>query len=47
MLDVSTAEIIVYATVNNGPAAQMTRINQIMVNTTRGWRVLTILADRP
>jgi len=47
MLDVSTAEIIVYVSVNNGPATQLTRMNQIMVNTTRGWRVLTILADRP
>ncbi len=47
MLDAWTAEVIVYATINNGPATQLTRINQIMVNTPAGWRVLTILADRP
>jgi len=46
MLDVSTAEVIVYVTINNGPATQLTRMNQVMVNTARGWRVLTILADR-
>jgi ketosteroid isomerase-like protein len=47
MLDAWTAEVIVYATINNGPATQLTRINQIMVSTPAGWRVLTILADRP
>lgn len=47
MLDAWTAEIIVYATINNGPATQLTRINHIMVNTPTGWRVSTIVADRP
>jgi len=46
MLDAWTAEVIVYASVNNGPATQLTRINQIMVSTPAGWRVLTIVADR-
>jgi hypothetical protein len=47
MLDAWTAEVIVYATINNGPATKLTRINQVMVSTPGGWRVLTIVADRP
>ena len=43
MLDVSTAEIFVRVAIANGGQAQPTRLNQVLVNTPRGWRVLSIL----
>jgi len=45
MLDVSTAEVFVRVSITSGPLARSTRMNQILVNTARGWRVWTILAD--
>jgi hypothetical protein len=43
MLDVSTAEIFVRVSTTVGTSAQSVRVIQIMVNTVRGWRVLSIL----
>ena len=43
MLDVSTAEIFVRVSTTNGAPARSARMNQILVNTARGWRVLSIL----
>lgn len=43
MLDVSTAEVFVRVSTTNGAPARSARMNQIMVNTARGWRVLSIL----
>jgi ketosteroid isomerase-like protein len=43
MLDVSTAEIFVRVSTTGGARVQSSRMNQIMVNTAHGWRVLSIL----
>jgi hypothetical protein len=43
MLDVSTAEIFVSVSTTSGASAQSARMNQILVNTARGWRVFSIL----
>jgi hypothetical protein len=43
MLDVSTAEIFVRVAITDDAIGQSTRMNQILVNTARGWRVLSIL----
>ena len=43
MLDVSTAEIFVRVSTTVGTSARSVRMIQIMVNTARGWRVLSIL----
>jgi ketosteroid isomerase-like protein len=43
MLDVSTAEIFVRVAITDDALGQSTRMNQILVNTARGWRVLSIL----
>jgi len=43
MLDVSTAEIFVRVSTTNGTPARSARMNQILVNMARGWRVLSIL----
>ena len=43
MLDVSTAEIFVRVSTTRGAAAESARMNQILVNTARGWRVFSIL----
>jgi ketosteroid isomerase-like protein len=48
MLDVSTAEIFVDVSSTGGGTPRATRMNQILVNTAHGWRVLTIVeADLP
>jgi ketosteroid isomerase-like protein len=47
MLDVSTAEIFVRISTTNGAPARSARMNQILVNTARGWRVLSILPGEP
>ena len=48
MLDVSTAEIFVRVSATAGAPAQSGRMNQILVRTTRGWRVLSIVpGDAP
>ena len=44
MLDVSTAEIFVRVSTTNGGRARLVRMNQVLVKTTRGWRVLNILS---
>lgn len=43
MLDVSTAEIFVRVSTTAGAPARSARMIQIVVNTARGWRVLSIL----
>jgi hypothetical protein len=43
MLDVSTAEVFVRVKITTGASPQSARLNQILVNTPRGWRVLTIV----
>jgi hypothetical protein len=43
MLDVSTAEIFVRVAITDDAIGQSTRMNQVLVNTARGWRVLSIL----
>ena len=43
MLDVSTAEIFVRVSTTIGASAQSARMNQILINTARGWRVFSIL----
>jgi hypothetical protein len=43
MLDVSTAEIFVRASTTAGGPAHSARMSYILVNTPRGWRVLSIL----
>ena len=48
MLDVSTAEIFVRVSITDSAPARLMRMNQIMVNTAHGWRVLCILeSDLP
>jgi ketosteroid isomerase-like protein len=47
MLDVSTAEVFVHVWIDDGAPARLMRMNHILVNTARGWRVSTILADKP
>ena len=46
MLDVSTAEVFVHVWINDGAPARLMQMNHIL-NTARGWRVSTILADKP
>jgi hypothetical protein len=43
MLDVSTAEVFVRVKITNGAPPQTTLMNQILVNTPRGWRVSSIV----
>ena len=43
MLDVSTAEIFVRVSTTSGASVESARMNQILVNTARGWRVFSIL----
>ena len=43
MLDVSTAEIFVRVSTTIGGPAQSAQMNHILVNTARGWQVLSIL----
>jgi hypothetical protein len=43
MLDVSTAEIFVRVSTTIGASTQSARMNQILINTARGWRVFSIL----
>ncbi len=43
MLDVSTAEIVVYVSVTDGGTPRAARMNQVLVNTAHGWRVLAIV----
>jgi ketosteroid isomerase-like protein len=45
MLDVSTAEVFVRVSIANGALVRSTRMNHVLVNTARGWRVLTIVPD--
>jgi ketosteroid isomerase-like protein len=45
MLNVSTAELFVRVSITSGAPARSTSMNQIVVNTAHGWRVLTILTD--
>jgi hypothetical protein len=40
---VSTAEIIVRVSEADGGAPRAARMNQILVNTAHGWRLLTII----
>jgi ketosteroid isomerase-like protein len=48
MLDVSTAEIFVHVSSIDGGTPRAVRMNQILVNTAQGWRVLAIVeADLP
>jgi ketosteroid isomerase-like protein len=48
MLDVSTAEIFVHVSWTGSGTPRATRMNQILVNTAHGWRVLAIIeADLP
>jgi ketosteroid isomerase-like protein len=43
MLDVSTAEIFVRVSTSDGVPARSARMIQVLVNTARGWRVLSIV----
>jgi ketosteroid isomerase-like protein len=43
MLDASTGEIFVRVSTTIGASAQSARMNQVLVNTARGWRVFSIL----
>ena len=43
MLDVSTAEVFVRVKITNRAPPQTTLMNQILVNTPRGWRVSSIV----
>ena len=43
MLDVSTAEVFVSVSITDGALARSTWMNQVLVKTSRGWRVLTVL----
>lgn len=43
MLDVSTAEVFVRVRITNGASPRSARLNQVLVNTPRGWRVLSIV----
>ncbi len=43
LLDVPTAEIFVRVSTTSGASAQSARMNQILINTARGWRVFSIL----
>ena len=45
MLDVSTAEVFVRVSITDNASTRTTRMNQILVNTPRGWRVLSIIVD--
>jgi ketosteroid isomerase-like protein len=47
MLDVSTAEIMLFVSVGGDASARLMRLSQVMVNTAHGWRVSTIVTDRP
>ncbi len=47
MLDVSTAEIMLFVSVGGDASTRLMRLSQVMVNTARGWRVSTIVTDRP
>ncbi len=43
MLNISTAELFVRVSTTDGGAAQSTQLDQILVKTKRGWRVLSIV----
>ena len=47
MLDVSTAEIMLFVSVGSGASARLMRLSQVMVHTAHGWRISTIVTDRP
>jgi hypothetical protein len=48
MLDVSTAEVFVRAKVTDGASTRNMRINHLLVQTPRAWRVMSIVfADAP
>lgn len=48
MLDVSTAEVFVRVRITDGTSSRIARMNQILVHTSRAWRISSIvLADVP
>jgi ketosteroid isomerase-like protein len=47
MLDVSTAEIFVRATITADARSQSTDINEVVAHTPHGWRVMTIVMRAP
>jgi ketosteroid isomerase-like protein len=47
MLNVSTAEIMLFVSVSDAASTRLMRLSQVMTNTASGWRVSAIVTDRP
>lgn len=44
-LDISTVEVFAHAAISSGLSARATRLNVVLINTEKGWRVLTFVVD--
>ena len=46
MLDVSTAELFLHVSITRGGSSQSTAMNQILVKTPIGWRVMAVITGK-